>query len=542
MRACVEGGWWSAARLQLHRLVAHDQCRCGKAADTLWHRLARCERTEEGRAATCSEKLIGLARTRVWDPPFSRGVPARPKVPQPPKARQWFEKLSIEAELIAEGVVYTDGSAEGWHWKGARARYGAVSYTCEGKPLWVMRGICGEAHPSINRAELAAVCAVLRVCAGAVIIKTDSAFVIRGHENGKEATTAATHEAADLWRTFWWLMEEIKGAGGQEHKGIVIQKVKAHTTWSDVMEGKARQFDYVGNAAADKAAKEALAVAKAEALAEAFNAAVATAVLWAKWMVGYSAIWDPVCPQTEEAVEDMLERLEDEEEGEKTRRNTTTHELWRNNKGTRCRRCGRASTEQKLAPTFGSDACKGSAEGKILASNTGNINFLWSKYLLDKAQMAREGYLLLKATKIPTAAIDESRLQEVTQGGWEGVAGTEVIVRSTLGQGTVNEEGGETCPPQQQLSDRQGEGTEGQEVDIRSEAGGPETWQMAQPGKHSIRSNGRMLWCDRCGAYSTQRAGARLRGTCQVAPISRHRATRLARLRAGRHPLTNAPE
>ena len=318
--------------------------------------------------------------------------------------------------------------------------------------------------------------------------------------------------------------------------------MKAHTTWGDVMEGKVRLFDYVGNAAADRAAKEALAAAKAEALAETFNAAVATAVLWAKSMVDYSTIWDPVFPQTEEAVEDILERLEGGQVGgERHRRNTTTHELWRNSKGTRCRRCGRTSAEQKLALTFGADACKGSAEGRIMANNTGNVNILWSKCPLDKAQMAREGYLLEKASIISSAAIDESRLQEITQGGGEGMTGTEAIVRRTHGLGIGNEEGGETDPPQQRLSDRQGEDREGQEEDKSLEHMGTEAWERAQPGKHNIRSNGRMIWCDKCGAYSTQRAGARLRGSCQVAPISTHRATRLARLRAGRHPLTNAP-
>ena len=126
------------------------------------------------------------------------------------------------------------------------------------------------------------------------------------------------------------------------------------------MEGKVSHFNYVGNSAADKAAKEALAAAKAEAPAGADNAAVATAVRWSKWVLDYSAIWDPRCPQTEVAVEDILGRLEAEQgREERFERSTTTHEPLRNSKGTRCRRCGRGSTEQKVTPTFGSDACKG---------------------------------------------------------------------------------------------------------------------------------------------------------------------------------------
>ena len=82
------------------------------------------------------------------------GAPARPKVPRPPRAQQWMEKICGEAEYIGDNVIYTDGSAEGWHWRGARAAYGAVSYHEAGRPMWIMRGTCGEPHPSINRAEL----------------------------------------------------------------------------------------------------------------------------------------------------------------------------------------------------------------------------------------------------------------------------------------------------------------------------------------------------------------------------------------------------
>ena len=62
-----------------------------------------------------------------------------------------------------------------------------------------------------------------------------------------------------------------------------------------------------------------------------------------------------------------------------------------------------------------------------------------------------------------------------------------------------------------------------------------------QASRHNQRRRGSVLWCDRCGAYSTQRVGARLRGDCQVTAMSRHWATRLARLREGRHPIHGKP-
>ena len=197
--------------------------------------------------------------------------------------------------------------------KATRAAYSAVCYSKEGKPLWVMRGTCGEPHPSINRAELLAVLAVLKRCAGAVVIRTDSAFVVRGVEEGEGRTTASRYEAADIWREVWAVMKEIEGGRGEEGCGrVVIQKVKAHTKWKEVMEGKVPQFDHVGNEAADKAAKEALAVAKLEAPADAYNVAIATAILWAKRIMDYASIWDPRCPEKEERGEEALEMAEGE--------------------------------------------------------------------------------------------------------------------------------------------------------------------------------------------------------------------------------------
>ena len=156
---------------------------------------------------------------RAWDPLFSRGVPARPKVPRPPRAQRWMEKLCGEAEFIGVdgNTIYTDGSAEVWLWMGVRAAYGAVCYDEAGSPMWVMRGVCGEPHPSINRAELMAVIAVLEISAGGMTIKSDSAFVVDGYKRGKSYTTTSRHEAADLWRDLWARVEEMGGIRrGQE--------------------------------------------------------------------------------------------------------------------------------------------------------------------------------------------------------------------------------------------------------------------------------------------------------------------------------------
>ena len=65
VRACVEGGWWVPARRHTIEAVAHDKCRCGKAAGTLWHRVGKCGRTEQDSVRTCPEAVLRAGQARV---------------------------------------------------------------------------------------------------------------------------------------------------------------------------------------------------------------------------------------------------------------------------------------------------------------------------------------------------------------------------------------------------------------------------------------------------------------------------------------------
>ncbi len=118
----------------------------------------------------------------------------------------------------------------------------------DGNKLWVLKGVCGEPHASIARAELRAVLETLAVAAPPLTIYSDSAFVVDGFTKGRRWCTRAGGEAADLWRLVWHRMEDIGG-------GVEIRKVKAHTTWIDVLKGRISREDRDGNAAADAAAK-----------------------------------------------------------------------------------------------------------------------------------------------------------------------------------------------------------------------------------------------------------------------------------------------
>ena len=74
-----------------------------------------CELSQENRTASLVPKSlterIGQGEALVWDPLFSRGVPARPKWFAPPSGVRWWE-AELEGELeIARGDIYTDGYA-----------------------------------------------------------------------------------------------------------------------------------------------------------------------------------------------------------------------------------------------------------------------------------------------------------------------------------------------------------------------------------------------------------------------------------------------
>ncbi len=116
--AMVEGGWWTAARLASAGLRDSAKCTaCGKAAGTYWHKMGECESTKEEREGRngCPRWLHKKGRSMLWDPLFSRGVPALPRVPAPPPEKVVRTRLCCSAgeEEVATGDIYTDGALRG---------------------------------------------------------------------------------------------------------------------------------------------------------------------------------------------------------------------------------------------------------------------------------------------------------------------------------------------------------------------------------------------------------------------------------------------
>ncbi len=112
--AMVEGAWWTASKLAAAGLRARATCAaCKKGVGTYWHRMGECESTKCHREEKggCPQWLLRKGRAMVWDPLFSRGVPALPKIPAPPPDR--VVRTIVDGargdEQAATGDVYTDG-------------------------------------------------------------------------------------------------------------------------------------------------------------------------------------------------------------------------------------------------------------------------------------------------------------------------------------------------------------------------------------------------------------------------------------------------
>ena len=143
VRAVIEGGWLVQRRLFAAGLAKDDTCKCGEVAGTLWHKLGRCKLANESRQAFDEPALFRHAGGSVWDPLFSRGVPARPKLPKLPTERDWWRAEKKGEVRCASGDVYIDGAAEGRFFRAVRAGWGAVAISEEGEARWTPGGVLG---------------------------------------------------------------------------------------------------------------------------------------------------------------------------------------------------------------------------------------------------------------------------------------------------------------------------------------------------------------------------------------------------------------
>ena len=320
--------------------------------------------------------------------------------------------------------------------------------------------------------------------------------------------------------------------------GIEIVKVKAHTTWWDVLAKKITARNRAGNHSADQEAKKALQEAKREAPVSSFNAHLARAALWTRWLVRYAENFvNDTTPDPEQA--DGQRILAGEGGALHPRQRTTmTHEKWSSGGRILCRRCGRDETEAGAGTRVLDDACKGSAGGRALAHATGCANHIWREHRHTEGELIVKGGTMLQASRVPVNMVEEEDTPppERPQRSYAAVGAGQLqpleppplwlqdpqwlyLPHLTLGQQERKEDG-------QERTSRDKECAQGGRLHRGS-------------GGHLLRVTGPMVWCARCACHALKRHGTGLKGACVV---RKQDAThkRLQRLHAGRHPVSGA--
>ena len=162
-----------------------------------------------------------------------------------------------------------------------------------------------------------------------------------GWSKGRTWCCSSARPAADLWKEFWHLAEDV----GTDH--ISIQKCKGHATAGTVQAGRATEFTRVANDNADHFAGNGAELAERQSPSVAEKARYAEARKWYQWLMAFCAEWPEDAQRaTEKAdctlpgpplVVDVEKACKDVQERARLR----GHELvsCRRGKGVMCSRC-----------------------------------------------------------------------------------------------------------------------------------------------------------------------------------------------------------
>ena len=230
------------------------------------------------------------------------------------------------------------------------------------------------------RAKLRALLEVLRMAVPPLRIHTDNKSVVDGVKAGRRWCTRAKAKGADLWRLVFDRLEEL-----EEQGEVAVLKVKAHTSWFDVLSGKITPREQFGNWLADSAAKKATAASEAEAPTIPFNAQLKKALAWIRWAACYSTNWvQDITPQFRPVP--IAPPGNTWEFGDMDLR----HERWLIGGRALCRRCGIALPTQQGDVRVSLQRA-GAATGIAAAHATGNINFAWARFVHSRRQLLERG-------------------------------------------------------------------------------------------------------------------------------------------------------
>ncbi len=154
-----------------------------------------------------------------------------------------------------------------------------------GNTLFAIYGTCAERYPTSFRAELSAALRILSVAMPPLIVWSDNAEVVKGFQRGRAWCTSAGREGADLWRICWARLDDIG-------HGILVRKVKGHSTAADVLAGRTTACLKRGNDAADLFAVQAKKLAADLSPVTSVLAATRRAVTYYAWAARVVQHWD----------------------------------------------------------------------------------------------------------------------------------------------------------------------------------------------------------------------------------------------------------
>ena len=185
--------------------------------------------------------------------------------------------------------------------------------------------------------------------------------------------------------------------------------------------------------------------------------------------------------------------------------------------------------------------CAGAATGRAAAHATGNINYIWARFLHSKRQLVERGGVQLEAAPPPRWIVDPERLHEI------------VHSRAHIGHSTASLE-------QQTGIDARGwipawlrapdwmprhlaQPWETNEELLMQVQGCRREELTSRRNQHTVAFVGPMAYCAKCTCFSLRRLGSKFQGDC-IVPTGRAATavtSRLDKMRAARHPITGEP-